>query len=266
MLPDEPIADPFADHAAELPPDSSVPVGPPRLTIFYLFVWTALTALALGVYTYSDSAQSSPEARKAIKQVMETPSAMIYRTASAMATGANLGGLLIMFVYWRRGLRFPVQPGEWLLVMQGVSSLVLLTLTVVRAVVISQDTVAPGNFPYWMFGIITMLVALLEFGIPAFRCKERGPWKWFFWLATLSPVVLLIVLFSFLIHLSYSFYLPIYWGSIGLCGLILLVAILTDHRRHLRRSWLHWLGIITLTSVYIVPFVSTLFGMAFLRR
>src|SRR5688572_16096748 len=90
------------------------------LSVFHLLVWTALAAVLLALRDLVDRLQP-PWVRNIVGDWTELPIAIGLRTVQAMTGAASFGGLLLWISHRRRGLAFPVQPGEWMLVMLGIA-------------------------------------------------------------------------------------------------------------------------------------------------
>ena len=104
-----------------------------------------------------------------------------------MTGGANLGGLLLLV--WRtRRIPFPVAPGEWLLVSQGLS--LLLAVPIESGFTYCFVTnVGNGQLFALTYEVTMSLVAVLPFALPAVLCRERGIWKLFFWAAAILEIL-----------------------------------------------------------------------------
>src|SRR5947199_309757 len=96
-------------------PDDQPPRN--RLTIAHLMLWTIGTAIALGFYrALAINREGQSERIIAVSQIL----ALIY----SVPAGARIGGFLLFALKRLQGQRgFPSQPGQWLLVVEGLSAL-----------------------------------------------------------------------------------------------------------------------------------------------
>src|SRR5436190_17187642 len=98
------------------PPAESPP--PERLSIAHLMLWTLGSAISLGLYRAITLAQRPDDRLTVVSQVF----ALIY----CLPAGARIGGVLLFAWKTLKGDRsFPTQPGHWLLVVEGISTLLL---------------------------------------------------------------------------------------------------------------------------------------------
>jgi len=215
----------------------SVQQRPPPLSIAHLLVWTALAAVLMCWMTWLARLQG----------LAPGPTQLAWRVLIPMTGGANLGGLLLLLVWRIRRIPFPVAPGEWLLVSQGLS--LLLAVPIESAFTCCFVT----NVGSWqLFALIyevTMsLVAVLPFALPAVLCRERGIWKLFFWAAAILEILSAAIS---LLPGSFTAVSPLLWAMVEMSKHLLIAAILAwaiidDRRRHRTRTWTHWAGLMTL--------------------
>ncbi len=106
---DSPDAQPLSD---------AVGIEPPRLGISHLMVLTACVAVYLGIARGLFGRYAQPD----WEQSLGTFQAILWGL-HGIGAGAGLAGLILFVARRRRGWPFPVHPGEYLLVMIGVSTL-----------------------------------------------------------------------------------------------------------------------------------------------
>src|SRR5262249_51934879 len=109
---------PFDDEPVGAPSTPAEKSANPRLSILHLMVWTATSAVMMAVMRMP---------REAEEELSTFVTA--YRIGFAMYAGVVMGGVVMWIARWWRGVRFPTQPGEWLLVEQGAT--VWLTLVMI---------------------------------------------------------------------------------------------------------------------------------------
>src|SRR6476620_8292961 len=88
-----------------------------RLTIAHLMLWTLGTAISLAFYRALSSDGQFPSDR------YKTAS-LVFGLVYSLPAGARIGGLFFLGLKRARGERdFPSQPGHWLLVVEGLSTI-----------------------------------------------------------------------------------------------------------------------------------------------
>jgi hypothetical protein len=238
----------------------------PRLSIMHLMIWTATSAAMMAFFNLWTSLQSS-SARASVAESLKSPVMMTMQTLWAMGTGAYLGGVLMFISRRLRGMRFPVQPGEWLMVTFGIGNLVNLTVYLALMAMDNRDQSTFGGFI--IFHSVRQLVHTAEFLMPAVMCKDSVAWRAFFWVATaVSLLALGLVLVGIVDEMSFfRFFQPgIFRGvTLGICALIFALAVIGDLLRRTNRAWVHWVGVVSLAVlslsneayyIYILYFVN----------
>ena len=112
--------------AAPAPDNSSLTTEPrkERLQIVHMLVWTATTAVVLGL----DRATSEPSNG----ELGAWP--LIFGLSYGPLVGAGVAAWLLMFWrIWTEGPRFPSQPGHWLLLLAGTSGVMQLLVRAMLA-------------------------------------------------------------------------------------------------------------------------------------
>jgi len=188
----------------------------PRLGIRHLMLWTACCGLFLGAVRalFVDDDGSFSRFQSSVFVVWH-----------CLYAGAVLTACLLCVPWMRAGIRFPQEPGEWLLIHSAVTFVVSLGT---RAILISPLElylpIGESVATCWLY-----LVPL---------CVARAPRRWRCAFALLLVrdilVVLAMVVFSWGIELDYAqIWFPI-------CVLSFVVAL--DLKSRTRYRWTHWVG------------------------
>lgn len=208
-----------------------------RLQIVHLLLWTATTAMVLGI----DRATSEPSNGELGKFPL------IIAWGYAPLVGAGLAGWLLMFSrIWSDGPLFPSQPGHWLLLVSGISGVVQLLVRMM----ISLAAAGLASLPALLLIRLVGLVAAIFVYSLALR-EAQGIWRTVFWLGMLSNI------FSLLLNCAGLFRseLILAWLLTG----IILIGVGGDIRSGTRRDYLHWLGIFVrvayLALMSAIPFL-----------
>jgi hypothetical protein len=233
----------------------AAPESRPRLSILHLLVWTALVAVAMGVDTFATRLYSpaDPVAAREWMQRTVAPDQMVARSVRAMLTGAGLGGLLMYFARRRRGIPFPVEPGEWLLVVLGVDGFAQLCSVAARPLISGSSSYLGV---YFALLIVESLVPVVGYLLPVWFGKLRGPWRRFFRAAVILAGIWLMMMIAFaLTQLGFAYWAVgglrwIYLAMLILCAVFFGVAALNDFRKPAQRGWVHWAGIVTYVSTF----------------
>jgi hypothetical protein len=257
--------DPAVASAAATPPP--FPAAAPRLSIMHLLIWTTTSAAMMAFYNLVMSLQRS-STHESAAEMLRTPVMMTLQTLWAMGMGAYLGGAL-MFVSRRlRGMRFPVQPGEWLMVTFGIGT--VINLFVYLAVMAAVDRDRSGMHWFFIFHSARQLVHSAEFLIPALLCKDRLAWRAFFWVSAIVSLLSLgLVLVGFIDEMSFFriFQPGIFrWFFLGLCALIFLLAVVGDLRRRTPRGWVHWVGVASMAVLFVSNEAYYIYMIIFANR
>jgi hypothetical protein len=225
----------------------------PPLSISHLLAWTALSAAMMSLRTWEDRFAQG-------RDVFDT-SQVIWQAFVAIYSGACVGGLAVFASRRWRGMQFPVAPGEWIWVWQGVS--VLSAVQLEAAFWYCVKTPMQGSFLVPALVAAQYLISAISFAVPALLCKETGKWKLFLW--TTAALVSLGALEMFMGRMAVSKG----WSEISLARHIAIAAFLAcavadDLRNHVGRLWSHWAGVLVLTAVdgarVILEFLSLWLG------
>lgn len=136
----------------------------PRLGTVHLLLWTACCAVFFGVAR--DLAERPAGALGAVVLIMV-----------AVGYGTAWTGLLVSLFRWLRGSRWPVEPGQWLLTIEGVAIGLLVAKQFDRSHLFRNPR-----------AVIDAVTACL-FVLPLFSRKLPMPWKWLFGLLALVYVL-----------------------------------------------------------------------------
>jgi hypothetical protein len=213
----------------------------PPLSISHLLVWTALSAAMMWLRTWED--------RFAQARDIFGTSQVMWRAFVAIYSGACAGGLMVFASRRLRGMQFPVAPGDWIWVWQGVSVLSAMPLetaywycvkTSMQSSSVAATLVATQYF-----------ISAISFAVPAFFCQETGAWKWFLW--TTAALVSLGAVGTVLSVMSGSAVTVKSWSAVSLVRHMVIAALLAwavaaDLRNHVRRMWSHWAGVLILAA------------------
>jgi hypothetical protein len=216
----------------------------------HLLIWVGLVAVLLGLWDLLDRLQ--PESvRHQIGDWTQRPISVILRTMSVSAAGAAVGGLLIFFARRRRGMAFPVQPGEWLLVMFG--AIDVIDLAVYYSALFKADRTYYTHGWYEWHYFSEHVEYFLAFGLAAYFCKSAGPWRWFFWTATIAAILSAKRAMGPIVDDWQSIYTQpwLRWPALAICAGMLAIAVGSDWRNWTRRGWVHWVGVLTMTLSFV---------------
>jgi hypothetical protein len=250
------------------------PTRPPesrsRLAILHLLVWTALVAVAMGIDTFATHLYSpaDPAAAREWLQRTVAPDQMVARSVRAMLTGAGLGGLLMYFARRRRGIPFPLEPGEWLLVVLGVDGFAQLCSVGARPLVSRSSNYLGVHLALL---IVEALVSVVGYLLPVWFGKLHGPWRRFFRAAVILAGIWLMIMIAFaLTQLGFAYWVVgglrwIYLPILILCTVFFGIAAVREIRKPAQRGWVHWAGIITYVSTFAFQIGWMLYN-TFVRR
>ena len=220
--------------SSQVPPPLSAPPRLPHvppLSILYLLAWTTATAAVLLVLT------------RWLRFGGDTPLGIGLCALTATAFGwVYFGGLLILWHAVRRTL-WPLEPGEWLILV----AINVLTVGIGLALAESLPR-GPLGSSYQTILEWAAKLSPAEFAavsiVAAVSQRQRRVWSALFWtlvLQWLSAYFLFAAsawldlgLFAFLKVLS-----TLIGGFATVLSILLLCAVITDWRRRQPRHWLH---------------------------
>lgn len=190
----------------------------PRLRILHLMAWTASVAVFF----------SASRPFYTLLHMESEANVELLWLLHGVGSGTALGGLFLCISRRHRGLPFPSQPGEWILVSYGAAAAAQVPGMLLIAVV------GWGKNPLIAHILSpSLLVTLfLAYTIPAVLCliavDHVKTYRWRAYLVILASSNLLACSSPHMRLLSSP---------------ILAVIVLQDVRRGIRRRWTHWLGI-----------------------
>lgn len=247
---DPPVESPLDDAPDGAAAKPMAAMADPPLSILHLLIWVGIVAVLLGLWDLLDRLQPK-SARLLIEDWKKLPISMILRTMSVAAAGAEIGGLLMFFARRRRGIVFPVQPGEWLLVMFGAAD--LFDLLYYYSSLLRTDGTFYTHRWYEFHCLSEHLAYLLAFAVAAVACKAAGPWRWFFWIATIAALLsagrALLPIFDEWQSIYTHHWLR--WPAMAICAVVLAIAVGSDLRSRTRRGWVHWVGVLAMTLSFV---------------
>jgi hypothetical protein len=218
----------------------------PRLGIVHFLVWMSLNAVLFALFR---SQLSQPYERLPWLQV----TLMIQVTQAATAIGG--GPLLFVARRWR-GYRYPVEPGEWILVAIGTDLLIRGGITKL----LSLFVVSNGVDAFARLGVFLMLIPVCLWLLPAFLVS-RASWKWYFGTMTLLHCGRGLLGFLAITDLptDVAAYACAILATIAM--MILLYSVITDWRREADRGWAHGVGVLTFLLYPVQMLIVALYGL-----
>jgi len=215
----------MADNPAEPPGDSPAPEQP-RLGVMHLLIWSACVALDLGINQLF------------IKQVARfiTTPLLALSTLYSLASGAALGGILLLASRRLRGLAFPRHPGECVLVALGFGAAATLIMDIeacLQAVHITEPD--PVRFMMEVLISTSGIILGISYLVRVIRVEPRW-WRLFFAAAGVVAAVSL-----FLPRTMYESRVFLLWFLLP--QVFLFAALVADWRHGRRYPWTHWLGV-----------------------
>lgn len=223
------MSDPFA------PAPDLLETSPP-LSIRHLLLWIASSTVLL---TANLAMNRILEERLEVSLTEQT----FFGSVRAITDGPAVAGLLVWLARKRRGVRFPVQPGEWLLVLDGISALLML-LTMTAWCQLPQEHANQ---------ILLLPAGLMAGGYLIAALWPPLPKWWRFallansslWGVELAQHFLISNFFQIIPDSLYDLIGPLYFLASMASVIVLIVCIIIDQRRHIQRGWLHWTGVAT---------------------
>ncbi len=202
-----------------------------RITIALLMLWTTVTAAMLSF----DRAANQP----ASGVLGVVPQLAAYVSAPLIAVG--LSAWVLMIWRWQiDGPRFPSQPGHWLLLLFGFSSVLWI---VQRAIVLISLAGLRGFTLFLGIHLVVELSVLLMY-LLAFNAT-RNHWRWLFGLGLCTSLLGLLSTTLFgLAVLSFTLHRVLAW----IFCLVMIGLASADLREGVRRDSLHWTGVIVVAG------------------
>ena len=202
---------------------------PPPLRIHHLMTWMAATAALISICLWFDrTMRNGPP----ITNGVVIAALVMFAIAVAGALNFAAWGLAMR----KRGHAFPLQPGDWLVLMVAVAAVwfaasVILSFAVFFAL-------GPGAFAVvWVSSRLALLVGLMVTCVGIARPRsDTAMWRAAFLLLAAVPVLV--------------------WAVGATAAATAIVAALnlaswSDWRRRMPRSWMHWIGVILVATLVI---------------
>lgn len=218
-----------------------------RITIALLMLWTAMTAAVLGF----DRAANFPNSGV----LGFLPQLMAYVSAPLIGMGLS-AWVLMLWRWYTDGPRFPSQPGHWLLLLFGFSSVVWIAQ---RAIVLVSLAGFQGFAVFLGIHLIVELSVLMMYLLAFIGTRNR--WRFLFGLGLCTSMLgLLSTTLYGLAVLSFTLHRVLAWVfCLAMFGLAI-----ADLREGVRRDSLHWAGVIVI-GCYLAYGTMLPFVIAWLR-
>jgi hypothetical protein len=235
-----------------------------RLTIAFLMLWTLGSAIILACNRALENPQQ-------IRQLGLAYS--LYLLCYAVAQGVAVASVPLFLArkFARRG-GFPTQPGHWILLIRGLTTLTWMTGWASRVAIEriwNEEYRSDPGLPN-LYLAMQYLPASLLAGVGYALARRRGANEGQIWQLTLS-LMLFNAIIGFLaalaviavLHPSGGDFLPY---SINTCfnqviGVLLISASVSD-RGSRPRDFLHWAGVTSYLTMIVLPFAySSLFSL-----
>jgi hypothetical protein len=229
---------------AENPLTESTP-PPSRLGIIHLFGWMTAVAVLLAITGALAKTQQQPQ---------QDGFAIFQSIFGCAISGIAVSSLVLMIARRWRGVLFPVEPGEWILVVVGLTALIHLAARAVWTALpraVYYENLWPIHIGQWL-----MLLPRLW----AIRCVQPPRWKAFFWIGLFLGFAQ-----TLLTHTPQWF--ETYWKFQFAAAALMILAVSLlwrmDRREGIDRGWLHRVG---LAFAYLSALNMMIFAIAVLTR
>lgn len=176
------------------------------------------------------------------------------------------GATAVMLMVWRRlqgGPNFPSQPGHWLLIVSGLSSITSLCL---RALLAAITTERWPPFDFLLIRVSAVLVGTVVLVVAT--VKLSGYWRITFVIGVGIAAISLLSTFCYLFD---GFWFEVFWlvrnldaCTYTLLTICVLICAATDMARRMPRDYLHWTGI-GVRVIYTILTIATPFLVQRLR-
>jgi len=254
---------PQAREMIEPPQDAVALAASPPLSIAHFLLWMAGTAVYLTLTQIAKGLLRQNDVS------IPALSNIIFAAVFAVAVGPGVASWAIFA--WRRfhGIRFPTQPGEWLLLITGASYLVDFLTLLLLALSWPPPTIQYSEMPrglivkhlLWQSG--TPLFSCLCFALAAFWVRRPRSWMVFYLLLIVQNLAFALALATYSIVLltqaNWIQEVGQFLGAtsprvvLGVLPIVALsLAIAMDLKRGRRRDWLHWTGIAVYVSISLL--------------
>ncbi len=241
--PESPLTAKSLPAAVPAAVDASAHPRQPPLSIGHLMLWTAGSAIALTVDLAARWGEDGPAGYRAFANVMQ----VCYSMTAGIAVSS-----LVLCGYRRltKGPAFPIQPGHWLLVVDGIVLLVswcawglfMRSAPLVTEISDDRSLLLFG----WRIAAIFGLEGVAH-AFAAWRLRDRAYWRLYLLIASLFGLSMSGTCFLIsAVSPRSTFELTQGGQRIGdlVLGLALLGLVTFELRRRVSRDWLHWTGVV----------------------
>ena len=256
--------DPPDDMGKTLPPvtvpskgDSpfDLPRQPP-IGIIHVLIWTACTALLMAGHRWFNTSGEMSDEHALFRTVTSVLNSILY--------GMALGGpILLVYRRLTGGAPFPVQPGHWLLLVEGFGCLIIWSAFVGTRVLERWNDTPDYDMFYVAVRVLTIQASLaVVLACVGWRFRGELYWRLYFWirlpfymavaLAWLPPLV------SHYTQVPFSLVNGVQSCGVFVWGLWLVAAVIADWAKAKRRDWLHWLGVVVSFGGTVMYLISRL--------
>jgi hypothetical protein len=242
--PESPLASADPPEAPSEPTPAPEQPETPRLGILHLMVLTACVAVSMGIMRVSIRV-SALLAEEAGSTLGLRPFLATAGTLYGIGGGGALAGLLLFFARRLRRMRFPIHPGEYLLVLSAVS-VSLEELAFLPLYWTPEGFDLSGGTRWWLFTVLgrgAFVVRAVVFIWAVVNVRIRR-WRVFFLSIPICYVAGLALawLMVRIVQPSLMIYMIRTLASAG-ASVFLLGVVLKDHFARQRYPWSHWLGV-----------------------
>lgn len=213
----------------------------PPLRVHHFLLWTVVAAIWLSITQYEIHELQSFPTDDRVQMIALTIASRIVE--SVMITICIVG-----ILGWRRGYRFPSQPGHWIAVSMATTT---VPVTLCSALKDTFGLVWNLNSDVWFYldGVLSAVWCIVFF-VVAKRWRERTVWRVFYFLfGVISGLSALTTLLFYLTLSNMSIELfqvtnVIAMFVLGIIALTAILAMLTDRIFSIPRDWAHWLSVL----------------------
>lgn len=228
-----------------------------RLGILHLTLGTACVAFYLSaLLTVRQAAFGMTPS-----SMIESLAPVLFKSISVvygLGWGLAFGSLLLWAARRLTGRAFPRHPGEYLLVVLGVFSLLTLGMNCLFSVMTAlTENVSPA---WWNWSMIVFHLIGCVIWIRAALLIEASLWRWFFLLHAAACLIAIIAIMGYGVSCYYALH--------GVMAVVLVGIVAREQLQGVRYPWEHWLGVtlrlhLSLVSLgwFLLP--TTLWKMAF---
>ncbi|PQO46316.1 hypothetical protein [Blastopirellula marina] len=237
--------------------NSQVEPTPIRLSLWDLFVWTTLAALACTLWTIHNAAAGSFQVNA--QQV-------IFFLTAAFAFATTGSALFLFARRWYRGMPTDFQPGHWLLCLTGTIMIYHGLAILGRSTIMRIAMITSRSYTDVYLNIGQDVGFLLVCLLTGFLLPVRPTWRWVMLMPCLMSLTWIAV-WSMVIGLDYYAFWYVVRIEIVLVvlGLFILlsIAVWDQATTRDRRDWLHWLGVATLVILNSPPILIRVYEALF---